>query len=68
MSDRILRKAILKTEEDYADDGQVEAAQSEAVEEATTVAPLRPTRNCGLSGLREWAHRAPVQGRLESQR
>ena len=35
MSDRILRKAILKAEEDYADDGQVEAAQTEAVEEAT---------------------------------
>ena len=38
MADRILRKAILKAEEDYADDGQVEAAQAEAVEEARSAA------------------------------
>ena len=35
LTDRILRKAILKAEEDYADDAQVEVAQSEAVEEAS---------------------------------
>ena len=32
MDDRILRKAILKTEEEYSDDSLVEEAQHEAVE------------------------------------
>ena len=41
LEDRILRKAILKAEEDYADDAEVEAAQVEAVEEASKrTAPL----------------------------
>ena len=35
MEDRILRKAILKAEEDYADDRKAEDAQLEAIEEAT---------------------------------
>jgi hypothetical protein len=35
MTDRILKKLILKAEEDYADDAQTEAAQTDAVEEAT---------------------------------
>jgi SNF2 family DNA or RNA helicase len=39
MTSRILRRAILKTEEDYADDAQVEAVQAEAVEEATKRSP-----------------------------
>ena len=32
--DRILRRAIAKTEEDYADDAQRDAAEAEAIEEA----------------------------------
>ena len=35
MAERILRKAILKVDEDYANDQEVENAQSEAVEEAS---------------------------------
>jgi hypothetical protein len=35
MSERILRKAILRVDEDYANDQSVETAQSEAVEEAS---------------------------------
>lgn len=59
MGDRILRKAILKAEEDYADDGQVEAAQSEAVEEASKrSAPLTDEENRLLSRMRDWAQRA----------
>jgi hypothetical protein len=41
MAERILRKAILKVEEDYANDQEVENAQSEAVEEASR----RPSRS-----------------------
>lgn len=59
MTDRILRKAILKAEEDYADDGQAEAAQTEAVEEATKrgVPPNEEELRL-LSLMRDWAHRA----------
>ncbi|MFX6170973.1 hypothetical protein ABTF49_19085, partial [Acinetobacter baumannii] len=35
MAERILRKAILKADEDYANDQEVENAQLEAVEEAS---------------------------------
>lgn len=59
MADRILRKAILKAEEDYADDGQVEAAQEEAVEEATKrSAPLTNEERRLLTQMREWAQEA----------
>lgn len=59
MSERILRKAILKAEEDYADDGQVEAAQTEAVEEATKrSAPLTDEESRLLSRMRDWAQKA----------
>lgn len=59
MNDRILRKAILKAEEDYADDGQVEAAQTEAVEEATKrSAPLTDEEKRLLSRMRDWAQKA----------
>ena len=59
LSDRILRKAILKAEEDYADDGQVEVAQSEAVEEATKrSAPLTTEERRLLNDMREWAQKA----------
>lgn len=59
MADRILRKAILKADEDYADDGQVEAAQTEAVEEATktTVPPTEEELRL-LSQMRDWAQGA----------
>ena len=68
MADRILRKAILKAEEDYADDGQVEAAQTEAVEEATKrSAPPTEEELRLLSRMRDWAqsasHKADSKGR-----
>jgi superfamily II DNA or RNA helicase len=68
MADRILRKAILKAEEDYADDGQVEAAQTEAVEEATKrgAAPTEEELRL-LSRMRDWAqsasHKVDSKGR-----
>ena len=59
---RILRKAILKTEEDYADDAEVEAAQSEAVEAASkSTVPLTDEERQLLNEMREWAHKASHQ-------
>lgn len=59
LEDRILRKAILKAEEDYADDAEVEAAQVEAVEEASKrTAPLTDEERRLLSDMRAWAHDA----------
>lgn len=59
LSDRILKKAILKAEEDYADDAQVESAQSEAVEEATKLsAPLTQEERKLLNEMRDWAAKA----------
>lgn len=59
LTDRILRKAILKAEEDYADDAQVERAQTEAVEEATKrSAPLTPDERGLLNEMRQWAEKA----------
>ena len=56
---RILRKAILKAEEDYADDAEVEAAQVEAVEEATRrTEPLTPDERRLLDEMRSWARDA----------
>jgi superfamily II DNA or RNA helicase len=68
MADRILRKAMLKAEEDYADDGQAEAAQNEAVEEATRHSAPPTDEELGLlSRLRGWAqsasHKADSKGR-----
>lgn len=59
MTARILGKAILKAEEDYADDAQVEAAQSEAIEEATkhTAAPTEEELRL-LNRMRDWAQNA----------
>jgi superfamily II DNA or RNA helicase len=68
LADRILRKAILKAEEDYADDGQAETAQNEAVEEATkgSTPPTEEELRL-LSRLRDWAqsasHKADSKGR-----
>ena len=59
LEDRILRKAILKAEEDYADDAEVEAAQVEAVEEASKrTAPLTDEERQLLNRMRAWAQEA----------
>lgn len=59
LGDRILRKAILKAEEDYADDARVEAAQAEAVEEATKRAsPLTDDEKGLLTQMRDRAQDA----------
>ena len=66
MEDRILRKAILKAEEDYADDRKAEDAQLEAVEEATKhEAPLTDAEQTMLDDLRSWAQRN--QNRADSK-
>jgi superfamily II DNA or RNA helicase len=62
MAERILHKAILKTDEDYADDREVENAQEEAVEEVSRRAlPLTPEQQVMLNELSEWAQRARNQ-------
>ncbi|MET3497866.1 DISARM system SNF2-like helicase DrmD [Variovorax boronicumulans] len=62
MAERILRKAILKVDEDYANDQEVENAQSEAVEEASRRAkPLTQEQQRMLGELRQWAQRAKNQ-------
>lgn len=62
MDDRILRKAILRVDEDYANDQEVENAQSEAVEEASCRAqPLTIDQQQMLSELRKWAQIARNQ-------
>ena len=54
LEDQILRKAILKAEEDYADDAEVEA-----VEEATRrTAPLTAEERRLLDEMRSWAQDA----------
>ena len=54
--DRILRKAIQKAEEDYADDQKAEEAQDEAIEEASRrVAPLTSEEQVMFNELRNWA-------------
>lgn len=59
MDDRILRKAILRTEEEYSDDLQAEEAQSEAVEKAAELTvPLSSEQRSMLDRLCEWADRA----------
>ncbi|NJC00211.1 superfamily II DNA or RNA helicase [Xanthomonas sp. 3272] len=62
MAERILHKAILKVDEDYAKDQEVENAQAEAIEEATRRSmPLTPEQRATLNGLRVWAQRARNQ-------
>jgi superfamily II DNA or RNA helicase len=68
MTTRILRKAILRAEEDYADDAQVEAAQAEAVEEATRRSPPPTAQELqSLTRMRDWAqaasHKVDSKGR-----
>lgn len=59
LEDRILLKAIQRTEEDYADDARIEEAQAEAVEVATGMAPP-PTdaQRAMLNRLAAWAETA----------
>lgn len=62
MAERILRKAILKVDEDYANDQEVERAQLEAIEEASRRAqPLNPEQQRMLNDLRQWAQRVKNQ-------
>ncbi|MGF6763371.1 superfamily II DNA or RNA helicase [Paraburkholderia sp. GAS33] len=62
MAERILHKAILKTDEDYADDQEVENAHAEAIEEATyRSSPLTAEQQVMLDNLRVWAQRARNQ-------
>lgn len=62
MSERILRKAILRVDEDYANDQEVENAQAEAVEEASQrCQPLTSEQQRTLNDLRQWAQRAKNQ-------
>ena len=62
MAERILHKAILRVEEDYADDREVENAQADAIEEATRRAPpLTAEQRAMLDDLRTWAQRARNQ-------
>jgi SNF2 family DNA or RNA helicase len=68
MAEHILRKAILKVDEDYADDREVENAQREAVEEATRRSmPLTPEQQATLDDLRAWAQRAWNQADSKAQ-
>lgn len=62
MAERILRKAILRIDEDYAKDQDVEDAQAEAVEEASRRGQaLTPEQKRALDELRQWAQRAKNQ-------
>ena len=62
MAERILRKAILRVEEDYANDQDVENAQAEAVEEASRGGqPLTTEQKQLLDEMRQWAQRAKNQ-------
>lgn len=66
MDDRILRKAILKTEEEYSDDSQVEEAQHEAVEVAGELAPpLSREQREILDRLTAWSEKA--RNRVDSK-
>lgn len=57
--ERILRKAILKVEEDYANDADIEISQEEAIEEASNrVRPLNDEQKALLVELRHWAQSA----------
>ncbi len=59
LEDRMLRKAILRAEEDYADDAEVEAAHVEAVEEASKrTVPLTEEERRWLNEMRTWAQDA----------
>lgn len=62
MNDRILRKAILKTEEEYADDESFETAQDDAVQVASEFAlSLSTEQKEILNRLTTWAEKARYQ-------
>ena len=62
LSERILLKAIQRAEEDYANDADVEAAQQEAVEEATRHSrSLSAEERILLNELRHWSQLAMNQ-------
>lgn len=62
IDDRILRKAMLKAEEDYANDQDFESAQEEAIEEASNrSAPINSEQRSLLNELRSWAQSAQYQ-------
>lgn len=68
MAERILHKAILKADEDYADDRELEDAEAEAVEEITRHSvPLTPEQRAMLDDLRAWAQRARNQVDAKAQ-
>jgi superfamily II DNA or RNA helicase len=68
MTERILKKAIQKVEEDYADDAQAEAAQTEAVEEATRQStPLTTDEKRLLDEMRNWAQQAKNRADSKAQ-
>lgn len=59
LDERILRRAIAKTEEDYADDETRESAEAEAIEEASRrLRPLLSEEKALLGRLRQWANQA----------
>ena len=59
LDERILRRAIAKAEEDYADDDTRDAAESEAIEEASRrLRPLTSEEENLLGRLRAWAEQA----------
>lgn len=59
LDERVLRRAIAKTEEEYADDDTREAVESEAIEEAThRLRPLSAEEKNLLGRLRQWAEQA----------
>ncbi|NUQ72046.1 MAG: DEAD/DEAH box helicase [Polyangiaceae bacterium] len=59
LDERILRRAIAKTEEDYADDDTRETAEAEAIEEASRrLRPLSADEKKLLGRLRSWAEQA----------
>jgi len=66
ISERILYKAIQRVEEDYANDADLENAQSEAIEEASYQAqPLTEEQLLLLQELRQWAQQA--KNRIDSK-
>jgi len=68
MEERILRKAVMRAEEDYADDQEFENAQSEAVEEASRrTAPFTAEQKSLISQLRNWAQNAQHQRDSKSE-
>lgn len=59
LKEKILRKAIARTEEDYADDSQFEQAEHEAVEVASELSnPLSDEQKTMLAKLAAWADSA----------